>query len=374
MRDILAERLLGQVMNWEPKDVAYERPILQALAALKYDEYQQFSPGMGFVESLAIWLNQFTLEERKVMYKFFKEKLIFFSNVEMNHLVSICFPDFIRPILVELAAKRLGISKMFPRKIINSDEYQELLQKSLFLGLSDGAHIDVFRRSNPELSHEQILPLYDISNEKAKDLMDELKKRLENIHSFDELNPDKVKFRTIFLLDDFSASGISYLREEKKDSELIWNGKIKKVLDRIEVLSSGEYELFDLKEITICVVLYIATQKALNTLEKKVKYWVKEHKSKIKFQVLAIQIIQDEISLNIESEKDVAEIIKKYHNPSIETASFKKGNLDKPYLGFHGCALPIILSHNTPNNSLPILWHSDDKQSVGLFPRVSRHT
>jgi hypothetical protein len=125
---------------------------------------------------------------------------------------------------------------------------------------------------------------------------------------------------------------------------------------------------------TICVVLYISTQKALHSLEKKVNHWVDEHKSNIKFLVLAIQILQDEISLNHESEKDVEEIIKKYHNPAIETDSFKKGDLDKPYLGFHGCALPIVLSHNTPNNSLPILWYSDDKQSIGLFPRVSRHT
>ena len=58
MRDALAERLLANVMAWSPTDVARERPILQALALLKYDEYQQFSPGMRFVESLALWLAQ----------------------------------------------------------------------------------------------------------------------------------------------------------------------------------------------------------------------------------------------------------------------------------------------------------------------------
>ncbi len=59
MRDALAERLLANVMAWTPEDVARERPVLQALAAIKYDEYQQFSPGMRFVESLALWLAQF---------------------------------------------------------------------------------------------------------------------------------------------------------------------------------------------------------------------------------------------------------------------------------------------------------------------------
>jgi hypothetical protein len=56
MRDALAERLLGSVMEWSNEDIARQRPILQALASLKYDEYQQFSPGMRFVESLALWL------------------------------------------------------------------------------------------------------------------------------------------------------------------------------------------------------------------------------------------------------------------------------------------------------------------------------
>jgi hypothetical protein len=71
MRDILAERLLARVMEWGIEDVARERPDLQALAAFKYDEYQQFSPGMRFLESLAVWLNQFeSREERELAYDF----------------------------------------------------------------------------------------------------------------------------------------------------------------------------------------------------------------------------------------------------------------------------------------------------------------
>ncbi len=88
MRDILAERLLARVMKWNPQDLARERPDLQALAALKYDAYQQFSPGMRFIESLALWLEQFTKdEERRTAYKFVRERLVFISEVEMKHLV-----------------------------------------------------------------------------------------------------------------------------------------------------------------------------------------------------------------------------------------------------------------------------------------------
>jgi hypothetical protein len=69
MRELLAERLLAEVMQWTQEDVARERPILQALARFKYDEYQQFSPGMRFIESLALWLQQMrSIEERTTAY------------------------------------------------------------------------------------------------------------------------------------------------------------------------------------------------------------------------------------------------------------------------------------------------------------------
>ncbi len=81
MRDALAERLLAEVMGWTPEDVARERPSLQAMAAYKYDEYQQFYPGMRFVESLALWLRQFTAgEERRIAYDFIRKRLVFCSS------------------------------------------------------------------------------------------------------------------------------------------------------------------------------------------------------------------------------------------------------------------------------------------------------
>ena len=84
MRDRLAEKLLAKVLEWPSDEIAEERPLVQALAAYKYDEYQQYSAGSRFVESLAIWLNQFeTNEERRIAYEFLKNHLIFCSSEEM---------------------------------------------------------------------------------------------------------------------------------------------------------------------------------------------------------------------------------------------------------------------------------------------------
>src|SRR5260370_9527896 len=101
MRDNLAERLLAKVMSWTPEDVSRERPMLQAMAAYKYDEYRQFSPGKRFVESLALWLDQFeTLTERQAAYDFVKTRLVFISDAELGHLVSMAYHDFVRPFLL----------------------------------------------------------------------------------------------------------------------------------------------------------------------------------------------------------------------------------------------------------------------------------
>ena len=158
MREALAERLLATIMNWTPEDVANERPLLQAMAALKYDEYQQFAPGMRFVESLALWLRQFKTEaERRTAYNFVKKRLVFFSAAEIAHLVSIAYPDHIRPLLISRAAVSTGISERYVARIANGKDYKILRRQCLFLGLSDGARIDTFRRAtNAELSHEQI--------------------------------------------------------------------------------------------------------------------------------------------------------------------------------------------------------------------------
>jgi len=100
VKDALAEKLLAHVMQWGPEAVARERPYLQAMAAYKYDEYQQFFPGMRFVESLARWLNQFrTQPERQAAFEFVKGRLLFVSPAVMNHLAESAHPDHIPPAL-----------------------------------------------------------------------------------------------------------------------------------------------------------------------------------------------------------------------------------------------------------------------------------
>lgn len=366
MKEELAERLLANVMQWTPEEAKEEIPILQAMALLKYDEYQQFTHGMRFIESLACWLKQFQEKnERKLAYDFVIEKLIFISSLEINHLISNIFPDYIRPILIEEINKSKAPTNFNVVDIIKSEDFLLLCRKSLFLGLSDGARIDIFRRSSISISNEQVWQTYDISKEKATDLKDKLKKDLKSLLSRDA-NEKESKFKMLFLIDDFSASGISYLRYEKNE----YKGKITKFLAENSELRN----IIDQDDLKIYVVLYMATEKAKEYLEKKIEEWAVAIKTEIKLscEILVIQLIPDNVSLS-DKDANFIELLKKYFDKQIIDDHYLKGKCEYPYLGFDECALPLVLTHNTPNNSIPLLWFDEEKTYKGLFPRMSRH-
>ena len=152
-------------MAWSDEEMARERAHLESLAAYKYDEYQQFSPGLRFTESLALWLDQFDEgEERKAAYRFVRERLLFVSADEMNHLVELTFPTVIRPRLITDTSKELGVDPWRVRHIVETPEYRARRRRTLVLGLSDGARTDWFRRANPEFSNEQVFHAYDVSD------------------------------------------------------------------------------------------------------------------------------------------------------------------------------------------------------------------
>ena len=99
----------------------------------------------------------------------------------MNHLVSISYPDHIRPLLLSKAAAEAGLPKWHLAKVASSMEYRVRKRKCLFLGLSDGSHTDVFRRSNPQLSNEQVRQSHELTKDRIDDLREDLKKDLKKL-------------------------------------------------------------------------------------------------------------------------------------------------------------------------------------------------
>lgn len=367
MRALLAERLLATVMNWSPEDIARERPPLEILARLKYDEYQQFSPGKRFIESLAYWLNQFeTVEERHTAFEFFKSKLIYCSTAEMNHLVSLAYQDHVRPFLLSKAARESGLSPWHFPRVADRQDFKILERQTLYLGLSDGARTDVFRRFNPDLSHEQVRQSHELAEERVDKLLGKLKEALGKILlSKDAASDEACRFRTIVLLDDLSASGYSYLRQENG----AWDGKIGTFLAGLFDPKNPVASLVKPADLDVVVVLYMATGAAVGAIKKGLT----EICAPVGARgcVKAVYPLSSDVRIERGMDARLDSLIDKYYDNDNETASTKLGGSDVKY-GFNACGLPLVLSHNTPNNSIALLWASGSKMRP-LFHRVTRH-
>lgn len=289
----------------------------------------------------------------------------------MNHLVQLAFPLYIRPHLIKLAAKETSLPPFRVRSIINSSNYTLHLRRTLVLGLSDGARTDVFRRFNwRDISHEQVCNSYDFSDTKAKNLKDKLVEDVEKLNH--EANNGKKStnhtFQTIVLLDDFTASGTSYLRGSETDG---WKGKIHKTLKRVEDFSTQDNALLSFSNIKVIVIIYVATPQAclyLKSLLEKRKF----SRGGIEFHV--VHNLGENVKLSSPTDEYMLNLMKNdaYWDPDVDDEHANVGTGSFRY-GYADCKLPVILSHNTPNNSIFLLWAGENSKIHGLFPRVSRH-
>ncbi|MBV9122147.1 MAG: hypothetical protein JO112_02145 [Planctomycetes bacterium] len=369
MRDWLAEKLLAEVLQWTPEDVAQERPILQALAAYKYDEYLQFSAGSRFIENLALWLVQFeTPEERHTAYAFMKGQLVFCSAAEMRHLVEIAYPDHIRTLLLDRTAGN-SPDRFRPATVATRTDFKVRQRQCLFLGLSDGARIDAFRRANRDLNHEQIWQSYELSEQRVTKLLGKLSQHLEQITGRVP-DPADCRFQTLVLLDDFSASGTSYYT---LPATCPGGGKITDFLKDLSDETKPVARLVDLRQLEVIILLYLATEQAIEYLGEASKAtWVKRG---IPCTVEVVQLLPKEIRLVRGGGNEIDRVIEhsKYYDHDIYDEHFAKGRTPDARYGYADCGLPLVLHHNTPNNSVALLMSYEGLKFRGLFPRIQRH-
>jgi hypothetical protein len=144
MDERLALRLLRRIMQWSEETATREYAWVRLIARLKYDGYGDYVAGVRFAESLAGWLVQLELGDRQAAYEFIKQRLIYFSSAEMNRLVVQLQPRFVEPILRKSAGETCSV----PPYLVFADpkasaEFARRRRQTLYIGLSDGARIDI---------------------------------------------------------------------------------------------------------------------------------------------------------------------------------------------------------------------------------------
>lgn len=375
MKNDIAQALLLKVLEGtSAEEIEDMRKYFKNMARYKYDDYQQYSPGKRFLESLALWLNQFKETERITALKFIRQRLIFISQSEMHLLASAAFSDQLRERLIQDISVQETIPSYKVNKIVETIAYRKLLRQALFCGMSDGARIEIFRRANTGvISHEQIYQTYELSTERASKMQEELVKDMKKIVDKEYVDEEDTKFKRVFLLDDFSASGTSYLKFET-------NGDIEKGKGKIaafykSIFKEEEFKkIFNIGKLKVYVVIYLCSEQARNQIEKWFSNLEKEYGNKP--ELICLHLIPNTDKLSRLQDAEILKLCESddyYDSDELEDEHTRKGG-DNVKLGFGKCALPLVLAHNTPNNSIPLLWSYDTSDKfVGLFPRIPRH-
>ncbi len=362
---------LSEIMRWDTARSRTEFAWLDLMSKMKYDGYQDFRAGARFVECLADWLQQFpTIAEREIAYEFVRRNLVYLSPGEMNHLVELLFPETVQWRLMRAAANRLSLPAYRVWADSGATEcYNRLLRQTLFIELSDGARIDVFRRSNAGvLSNEQVVTAPRINDGKWDELLKDLR---------DDLKDPAARFAFVFLVDDFIASGTTLLRFDQEKNR--WNGKMMRFWDDVQTVASTHFET----DWMLCVHHYLATHHARQTAEQRQQQALAGRRAQNLGWFERVQfsyglVLPESLPVCASRHEAFLKLVGTYYDDAIETKHTKVGGADAR-LGFGKCALPLVLEHNTPNNSLAILW-ADTKGGQGkhamrpLFRRRQRHS
>lgn len=324
---------------------------LQFMASYKYNHYDMYLPGMRFMDQFALWLEQFDSPDREVALRIIREKLIFISQREMQELAHFMYYNQIVPATLALAID-LEHLPLYSYREAYDLYFNQYLRSSLFIGLSDGARIDYFRRHHIELSQDQVIPYYRSSPE------DYLAKLREQLHD------TTARFRQVFLIDDFTASGYTLAHTSDR-------GEIEGSLAR---LYRQHCDLLDHAD-RIYVAYYVATRQAMDHVTSYLES-MPGYAGKSVF--LAALPLESGVTIwgDTAVDTDARGICDKYYLPEVETSNTLKGG--GVQYGFGRSGLVLSMHSNTPNNSVFFLWLTANDLPSGrevtpLFPRIDRH-
>lgn len=368
-------------MRWPDDRARAEFAWLRLMARVKYDEYSDFLAGVRFIENLVRWLQQFEPGEREFAYRFVRNRLVFVSAAEMQRLVESFYPQVVQGHLQRRVAQHLSIPAyrvwVAPGGI---SRFERLRRQTLFMGLSDGAHLDVLRHANVgAISNEQVALSTQLDSDKWRDLLKKLRK---------DTADQTARFAVVYLIDDFMGTGTSLLRFNTERQE--WAGKLTRFRDSVQLAMRelGDDPPFE-NGWELCIHHYAATWKAAADVRDRIQTVMETLKAQIALASITPSfglVLPHEfpITTSAAENADFITLTQKYYDPVLRTEHTDVGGVTHMGLGYGGCALPLVLEHNTPNNSVALLWAETegghDAQGAvvpamrSLFRRRQRHS
>jgi hypothetical protein len=380
MNEALALRLLRKIMEWDEETATREYRWLRLISRLKFDGYRDYLAGVRFAESLAGWLSQFDQQDRKAAYDFVKNRLIYFSPPEIQRLVEQLYPRFVEPRLREDVGRAASVA---PYMVWANAESRQIFDRKrrqvLFIGLSDGARIDILRRANSgTLVNDQVVLATHIDDDKWRDLGDKLRK--------DKLfmNVERPTFDTVYLVDDFTGSGTSFVRPKRDGS---WSGKLEKfwtALTHARARIGADFPLKD--DFSLHIHHYISSSQAKMTInERLAAITIERANNPTWFKKVELSegiLLPERVRLTERDDPEMWAICGKYYDhglfEDLKEHLEESGQIHIRH-GYGNAALPVVLEHNCPNNAITLIWAetiggSETHAMRALFPRRHRHS
>ena len=322
---------------------------LRFMAEYKYDSYEVYSTSRRFLPSLLEWLGQFHSQREIETALTIVHKLLFLSRKEMLELSRLVYQN----ILFEIMNEIIRVHNL--RRFDYGTAYRYLdrfLEKCVFIGMSDGAQTDYFRRhSDGKIKNDQVLPYYKI---------DEEEKRLHSNAKY------------AFLLDDMCGSGVTFLRVKSIGNRTVVEGQLPRFIKKWSPFATS------LEAIYFCP--YLITEKGFKRLTKLAPKVPISQAQRFRFKILYGMIIPEKYSIlrkdnelfsRIECER-MKDLCKRYYDPAVEDEHTRKGGGCK--FGFGRIGIFLVRYNNTPNNTPSIIWHANRvKEQPALFRRLARH-
>jgi hypothetical protein len=239
--------------------------------------------------------------------------------------------------------------------------------------MSDGSRIDMLRRSNAgRISTEQVVPMLNVDEDKWRDIG-------KKLTSADGMS-SKDKYDRVYLIDDFTASGTTFIRFA--DNE--WKGKLTKFNAMVEKAREHLKDAFPIAEgYSLHIHHYISSYQARQALDARIEEASTEWKEKTFADVVVSEglLLPKTLKLSEPADVDILDLCERYYDHSLFVRlqeHCEQAGQTNMKRGYADCALPVVLYHNTPNNSIPLLWaetagEKDAHAMRALFHRRDRH-
>jgi hypothetical protein len=209
--------------------------------------------------------------------------------------------------------------------------------------------------------------MMNIGREKWEDLGKELRNE----------QGEDARFDNVYLIDDFTASGTTFIRQV--DGK--WKGKLKKFNDMI--CDARKHKDFPIAEnYRLHIHHYVSTDQARMALRERVadasKNW--DEKSFADVDITEGCLLPSRLKLTQPADAAMLKLSEDYYDDQLYIRLKKhcdEAGQSHMKFGYADCAIPLVLEHNTPNNSLSILW-AETSGKLGhpmepLFRRRDRH-